>query len=50
VWQALAAEWWRAVEVNLGGAFVLTQLALTHMIPAGRGRIINITSYAGVYR
>jgi NAD(P)-dependent dehydrogenase (short-subunit alcohol dehydrogenase family) len=50
VWQALAADWWRAVEVNLGGAFVLTQLALTHMIPAGRGRIINITSYAGVYR
>ena len=36
--------------MNLGGAFVLTQLALTHMIPAGRGRIINITSYAGVYR
>ena len=36
--------------MNLGGAFVLTQLALTHMIAAGRGRIINITSYAGVYR
>ena len=36
--------------MNLGGAFVLTQLALAHMIPAGRGRIINITSYAGVYR
>jgi len=36
--------------VNLGGAFVLTQLALEHMIPAGQGRIINITSYAGVYR
>jgi NAD(P)-dependent dehydrogenase (short-subunit alcohol dehydrogenase family) len=50
LWEAPAAEWWRAVEVNLGGAFVLTQLALEHMIPAGRGRIINITSYAGVYR
>jgi NAD(P)-dependent dehydrogenase (short-subunit alcohol dehydrogenase family) len=49
-WQAQAAEWWQAVEVNLGGAFALTQLALEHMIPAGRGRIINITSYAGVYR
>ena len=48
--EAPAAEWWRAIEVNLGGAFVLTQLALAHMIPAGRGRIINITSYAGVYR
>jgi NAD(P)-dependent dehydrogenase (short-subunit alcohol dehydrogenase family) len=50
VWQARADDWWRAVEVNLGGAFVLTQLALAHMIAAGRGRIINITSYAGVYR
>jgi NAD(P)-dependent dehydrogenase (short-subunit alcohol dehydrogenase family) len=50
LWQAQTAEWWRAIEVNLGGAFVLTQLALEHMIPAGRGRIINITSYAGVYR
>ena len=50
LWEAPAAEWWRAVEVNLGGAFALTQLALEQMIPAGRGRIINITSYAGVYR
>jgi len=50
LWQAQPAEWWRAVEVNLGGAFALTQLALEHMIPAGKGRIINVTSYAGVYR
>jgi len=50
LWQAQTAEWWRAIEVNLGGAFALTQLALEHMIPAGKGRIINITSYAGVYR
>ena len=50
LWQAHTAEWWRAIEVNLGGAFVLTQLALEYMIPAGKGRIINITSYAGVYR
>jgi NAD(P)-dependent dehydrogenase (short-subunit alcohol dehydrogenase family) len=50
LWQAQTAEWWRAIEVNLGGAFVLTQLALEHMIPAGKGRIVNVTSYAGVYR
>jgi NAD(P)-dependent dehydrogenase (short-subunit alcohol dehydrogenase family) len=49
-WQARPAEWWQAIEVNLGGAFVLSQLALAQMIPAGRGRIINITSHAGVYR
>src|SRR5690242_9903507 len=34
-WQARPAEWWQAIEVNLGGAFVLTQLALAQMIPAG---------------
>ena len=50
LWQAQTAEWWRAIEVNLGGAFILSQLALEHMIPAGKGRIINVTSYAGVYR
>jgi NAD(P)-dependent dehydrogenase (short-subunit alcohol dehydrogenase family) len=49
-WQAPPAEWWQAIEVNLGGAFVLSRLALAQMIPAGRGRIINITSHAGVYR
>jgi NAD(P)-dependent dehydrogenase (short-subunit alcohol dehydrogenase family) len=49
-WQVRPADWWQVIEVNLGGAFVLTQLALAHMIPAGRGRIINITSHAGVYR
>jgi len=49
-WQAHPFDWWRAIEVNLGGAFVLTQLALAQMIPAGKGRVINITSYAGVYR
>jgi NAD(P)-dependent dehydrogenase (short-subunit alcohol dehydrogenase family) len=49
-WEAPPAEWWQAIEVNLGGAFVLTQLALTHMVAEGRGRIINITSYADVYR
>jgi len=49
-WEAPPAQWWRAIEVNLGGTFVLTQLALTHMVAEGRGRIINITSYAGVYR
>jgi NAD(P)-dependent dehydrogenase (short-subunit alcohol dehydrogenase family) len=35
-WRAPPAEWWQAIEVNLGGAFVLSRLALAHMIPAGR--------------
>jgi NAD(P)-dependent dehydrogenase (short-subunit alcohol dehydrogenase family) len=50
MWETEPAEWWRTLEVNLGGAFVLSRMLLPDMIAAGRGRIINITSNAGVYR
>ena len=50
MWETESAEWWRTFEVNLGGAFVLSRMLLPDMIAAGRGRIINITSNAGVYR
>jgi NAD(P)-dependent dehydrogenase (short-subunit alcohol dehydrogenase family) len=50
LWETEQAEWWRTFEVNLGGAFVLTRMLLPDMIEHGRGRIINITSNAGVYR
>ena len=45
-----ADQWWHAVEVNLGGAVTLARLTLPGMVAAGRGRIINITSNAGIYR
>jgi NAD(P)-dependent dehydrogenase (short-subunit alcohol dehydrogenase family) len=50
LWDVNPAEWWRVIEINIGGAFTLTRLALPDMIAAGTGRVINITSYAGVYR
>jgi acyl-CoA synthetase (AMP-forming)/AMP-acid ligase II/NAD(P)-dependent dehydrogenase (short-subunit alcohol dehydrogenase family) len=50
MWDADPAQWWRTLEINLGGAFALTRIALPDMIAAGDGRIINITSYAGAYR
>ncbi len=50
LWDVSPAEWWRAIEINIGGAFTLTRLALPDMIAAGNGRVINITSHAGVYR
>jgi NAD(P)-dependent dehydrogenase (short-subunit alcohol dehydrogenase family) len=50
LWDVSPAEWWRAIEINIGCAFTLTRLALPDMIAAGTGRVINITSYAGVYR
>ena len=50
MWDADPAEWWRTLEVNLGGVYTLTRIVLPDMIAAGHGRVLNITSYAGVYR
>ena len=53
-WGAPAAEhpleaWDKLVNVNLSGAFVLTQIvARESMIPAQWGRIINVASIAGL--
>jgi NAD(P)-dependent dehydrogenase (short-subunit alcohol dehydrogenase family) len=50
MWEVDAAQWWQTFEVNVGGALTLTRLTLPGMIQAGRGRVINLTSHAGVYR
>lgn len=50
LWETDRDSWWRTFEVNVGGAFTLARLLLPGMISARTGRIINITSYAGVYR
>ena len=38
------------MDVNVRGLVLATQLVLPDMVAAGRGRIINITSQAGVHR
>ena len=43
-------EWWTTMDVNVRGLVLATQLVLPDMVAAGRGRIINITSQAGVHR
>jgi NAD(P)-dependent dehydrogenase (short-subunit alcohol dehydrogenase family) len=43
-------DWWRTIEVNLGGAMRCMRLVLGGMRARHRGRIINITSVAGTYR
>jgi NAD(P)-dependent dehydrogenase (short-subunit alcohol dehydrogenase family) len=43
-------DWWRAVEINLGGAVRCTRLVLPEMVERRHGRIINVTSSAGTYR
>ncbi|MCW2697066.1 MAG: short-chain dehydrogenase/reductase [Modestobacter sp.] len=40
-------DWQRVIEVNLSGAFYLSQAALRHMLDRGSGRIINISSVIG---
>lgn len=40
--------WRRMLEVNLTGTFLCTHAALPDMLAAGRGRIVNIASTAGL--
>jgi NAD(P)-dependent dehydrogenase (short-subunit alcohol dehydrogenase family) len=49
-WQVDAGHWWRAVEINLRGVFLCSRAVLPAMAARGAGRIVNITSEAGVYR
>jgi 3-oxoacyl-[acyl-carrier protein] reductase len=42
------ADWDRIVAINLGAAFALSRAAAAGMKRAGRGRIINISSGAGL--
>jgi NAD(P)-dependent dehydrogenase (short-subunit alcohol dehydrogenase family) len=49
-WQVDADQWWRAVEINLRGVFLCSRAVLPAMAARGTGRVVNITSQAGVYR
>ncbi|MCV2487774.1 beta-ketoacyl-ACP reductase [Geodermatophilus sp. YIM 151500] len=40
-------EWRRVLDVNLSGAFYLSQAALRHMLERGSGRIVMISSVIG---
>jgi acetoacetyl-CoA reductase/3-oxoacyl-[acyl-carrier protein] reductase len=41
------ADWRRVLDVNLSGAFYLSQAALRHMLERGSGRIVMISSVIG---
>ena len=49
-WHVDAGHWWQTIEVNLRGVFACSRLVLPGMAACGAGRIINITSQAGVHR
>ncbi|WP_084343758.1 SDR family oxidoreductase [Piscicoccus intestinalis] len=40
-------QWWRSVEVNVRGPYLVTRMVLSGMLEAGAGRIININSGSG---
>jgi len=49
-WENDLEAWWRTMDVNLRGTLLPTQLVLPEMIHRRRGRIINLSSQAGVFR
>ena len=49
-WDVPELDWWRAVEVNLRGVMLCSRLVLPEMVTRRRGRIVNLTSQAGVFR
>jgi NAD(P)-dependent dehydrogenase (short-subunit alcohol dehydrogenase family) len=40
-------DWHKVIDVNLSGAFFLSQAVLAHMVERGSGRIINVSSIIG---
>ena len=50
LWELDVNEWWATMDVNVRGTVLASRLVLPQMIAAGHGRIINITSEAGVHR
>ncbi|MEP5566204.1 MAG: SDR family oxidoreductase [Halioglobus sp.] len=46
LWEMPAEDWWRVIEVNLKGPFLVSHAALAGMVARGSGRIINVGSYA----
>lgn len=40
-------DWRRTLDVDLTGPFLCSKAAVEHMLPQGRGKIVNITSIAG---
>jgi NAD(P)-dependent dehydrogenase (short-subunit alcohol dehydrogenase family) len=42
------AVWRKVIDIDLTGAFLVSQRALREMLPRGRGRIINMASVAGL--
>ena len=49
-WRVDPDAWWQTIDVNLRSVFSCVRHLLPDMVARRQGRIINITSQAGVYR
>jgi NAD(P)-dependent dehydrogenase (short-subunit alcohol dehydrogenase family) len=50
LWEVDPGDWWQAMEVNVAGLVRCTQLVLPDMVARRRGRVLNLSSQAGVHR
>jgi NAD(P)-dependent dehydrogenase (short-subunit alcohol dehydrogenase family) len=48
LWEVRPEDWWADVTTSLGGAYNLCRAIVPGMIERGRGRIVNVTSYAAL--
>jgi NAD(P)-dependent dehydrogenase (short-subunit alcohol dehydrogenase family) len=46
-WEADPDDWWRVVETNLRGVFLLDRAVLPGMVARGRGRVLHVGSGMG---
>jgi NAD(P)-dependent dehydrogenase (short-subunit alcohol dehydrogenase family) len=49
-WEVQEEDWWRTIEINLRSVMLCSRLVLPEMVARRRGRIVNLTSQAGVFR
>ncbi len=48
LWEVDPDDWWRDVETNLRGAFLVSRAVLPGMVERTSGRIVNIASSVGI--
>jgi len=48
LWETEPDDWWADVTTSLSGAYNLCRVVVPGMIERGHGRIVNVTSYAGL--
>ncbi len=47
LWESDPEQWWRTVEVNVRGPYLMSRAVAPHMLAAGSGRVINLNSGSG---